>query len=79
VEFHDCANSTDLQPADFECFLTMLEVDRKVSASMQNQALAAILFLYKDVLEIELPRLSQGVRVKASQRLSSQACFTDPG
>ena len=69
VEFHDFASPTDLQPADIERFLTMLAVDRKVSASTQNQALAAILFLYKEVLEIELPRLSQIIRAKASQHL----------
>ncbi|MEJ0084428.1 MAG: integron integrase [Pseudomonadota bacterium] len=69
VEFHDYINPADLQAADIERFLTMLAVDRKVSASTQNQALAAILFLYKEVLCIELPRLTQIIRAKASQHL----------
>jgi integron integrase len=69
VEFHDFANPKDLESADIERFLTMLAVDRKVAASTQNQALAAILFLYKEVLGIELPRLSNIIRAKASRHL----------
>jgi hypothetical protein len=37
-------------------FLSALEVDKNVAASTQNQALSAILFLYRDVLEQDLPR-----------------------
>jgi integron integrase len=69
VEFHDFANPASLQASDIERFLTMLAVDRKVSASTQNQALAAILFLYKEVLCIELPRLTGVIRAKVSQHL----------
>jgi len=49
--------------------LTYLAVDRNVSASTQNQALAAILFLYKEVLAIELPWLQDVTRAKRTQRL----------
>ena len=52
-----------------EAFLTDLAVGRKVSASTQNQALAALLFLYKQVLGIELPWLDDVVRAKKPQRL----------
>lgn len=38
-----------------EDLLTHLATDRKVSASIHNQALSAILFLYREVLAIELP------------------------
>jgi hypothetical protein len=48
--------------AEVEEFLSHLAVDRKVSASKQNQALAAILFLYKKVLRVELPGLDGIVR-----------------
>lgn len=42
---------------EVEAFLTMLAVERKVSASTHNQALSAILFLYREVLSIKLPWL----------------------
>lgn len=55
--------------AEVERFLTYLAVDRRVSASTQNQALAAILFLYRQVLEIELPWLANVVRARRPARL----------
>jgi len=69
VEFNDFRHPRDMSSADIGRFLTMLAVQRKVSASTQNQALAAILFLYKDVLEIELPRIGEVVRAKPSKHL----------
>jgi integron integrase len=45
-------------------FLTSLAVKNKVSASTQNQALAAVLFLYRDALGLELPWLADVVRAK---------------
>jgi hypothetical protein len=41
--------------AEVTRFLTSLAVDSRVSASTQNQALSAIVFLYRDVLDHELP------------------------
>lgn len=52
-----------------EAFLTHLAVERKVSASTQNQARSALLFLYKEVLGIELARLDDVVAAKRGQRL----------
>jgi len=49
---------------EVEAFLTHLAVDRKVSPATQNQALSAILYLYKQVLKIELPWLENVVRAK---------------
>jgi integron integrase len=49
-------------------FLTHLAVDKNVAASTQNQALAALLFLYRDVLGIELP-LIDAVRAKRPVRV----------
>ncbi len=54
---------------EVEAFLTHLAVDGLVSASTQNQALSALLFLYKEVLEIDLPWLDNLVRAKRPQRL----------
>ena len=54
---------------EVEKFLTHLAVDRRVSASTQNQALSAILFLYQKVLEIELDWLDDVVRAKTRSKL----------
>jgi len=50
-------------------FLTALAVERRVSASTQNQALAAILFLYQEVLGMPIGLLDGVVRAKAPRRL----------
>jgi integrase len=55
-------------------FLSHLAVDRKVSASTQNQALCALLFLYRDVLRVELPFVEGVERAKRPARLP--AVFT---
>jgi integron integrase len=49
---------------EIEAFLTHLAVVRNVAAATQNQALAALLFLYKEVLKVELPWLEGVVRAK---------------
>jgi len=56
-------------PAEITQFLTSLAVQRHVSASTQNQALAAVLFLYKDVLGCDPGWLDDIVRAKRPQRL----------
>ena len=55
--------------AEVEEFLSDLAVRRDVSASTQNQALAALLFLYKQVLKQDLPWLGEVVRAKKPSRL----------
>lgn len=47
----------DIDAKGIEAFLTMLATERHVSASTHNQALSAILFLYREVLSIDLPWL----------------------
>jgi len=54
---------------EIESFLTHLATDRNVSAATQNQALAALLFLYQKVLDIDLPWLDGITRAKRSRRL----------
>ena len=54
---------------EVEHFLSHLASDLKVSASTQNQALSAILFLYREVLNIKLPWLENVVRAKPSKHL----------
>jgi len=55
--------------AELEAFLTYLAVERRVAASTQNVALAAVLFLYREVLEIEMPWVGDVTRAKRPQRL----------
>src|ERR1700751_1280961 len=54
---------------EVETFLTELAVDGKVAAATQNQALAALLYLYREVLGIDLPWMQSIVRAKRPQRL----------
>jgi integron integrase len=69
VRHHGMRHPRDLGAPEVEGFLTHLAVDARVSASTQNQALAAILFLYRDMLEINLPWLGSVVRAKPSQHM----------
>ena len=50
-------------------FLTSLAVDGHVAASTQNQALNALLFLYRVVLEVDLPWLDEVVRARRPESL----------
>jgi len=52
-----------------EAFLSDLAVTRRVAASTQNQAKAALLFLYREVLEVELPWLEGITQARTPQRL----------
>jgi integron integrase len=69
IRFHDRRHPRSMGAPEVEMFLSSLAVDRQVSAATQNQALAAILFLYREVLEIKLPWLTEVVRAKRPQRL----------
>jgi integron integrase len=69
ILFHDKRHPEQMGANEIESFLTHLAVNRKVSASTQNLALSAILFLYRDVLEIELPWMDSFSRAKRPARL----------
>ena len=58
----------DMGAAEIEKFLTHLAVQRRVAASTQNQALAALLFLYRDVLRLDLGAFD-AVRARRGRRL----------
>ena len=64
ILFHDKRHPREMGAPQVEAFLTHLTVNRDLSASTQNQALAAVLFLYKEVLRIELPWMDDVVRAK---------------
>jgi integron integrase len=69
VKFHGSRHPRDMGPAEVEAFLTHLAVAAKVGASTQNQALQALLFLYRHVLGIELPWLDNVTRASRGRRL----------
>ena len=50
-----CVTPREMGVADVEAFLSMLAHERKVSASTHNQSLSALLFLYREVLSMDLP------------------------
>jgi len=60
ILFHGKRHPESMGKGEVECFLTHLAVNRGVSPSTQNVALAAILFLYTKVLNMELPALIVG-------------------
>jgi len=59
----------DMGAAELEAFLSGLAVQGRVSPNTQNQALSALLFLYREVLAMELPWLDGVVRAKRPQRV----------
>lgn len=69
ILFHGKPHPQDMGAAEVEAFLTYLAVERQVSASTQNQAKAALLYLYKELLQIQLPWLDEVVQAKAAKRL----------
>ena len=69
ILFHGKRHPKDMGARDVEAFLTHLAVAGKVAASTQNQAKSALLFLYREVLEIQLPWLDNITQAKAPKRL----------
>jgi hypothetical protein len=69
IVFHDKRHPAEMGAPEVTKFLTSLAVDGQVAASTQNQALSALLFLYKEVLRVDLPWLDGIVRAKCPVRL----------
>src|SRR5580658_8406704 len=69
VKFHGRRHPREMGPREVEAFLTHLAVSDKVAAATQNQALQALLFLYRQVLDIELPWLENVTRASQPKRL----------
>jgi integron integrase len=69
VRHHGTRPPESLGVDEVRAFLSHLATERRVSASTQNQALAALLFLYRDVLRIELPDIEGVVRARRPKRL----------
>jgi len=69
ILFNGKRHPVDLGAGEVEAFLTHLAAVRNVSASTQNQAKCALLFLYRNVLDVELPWLDRVEPARAPQRL----------
>jgi len=69
ILFHDKRHPSEMGAAEISAFLTHLAVEGKVSASTQNQAFFALLFLYRDVLRIVLPKIEDVFRAKRPEHL----------
>ena len=67
IVWNSLRHPRDMGSAEVEAFLSSLAVERNVSPSTQNQALSAILFLYKEVLNSELPWIDNIQRAKATE------------
>jgi len=69
ILFNGKRHPNELGGQDVESFLTHLAVEGKVAAATQNQAKSAILFLYREVLAVDLPWLDNVTQAKAPKRL----------
>lgn len=69
IRFHQYRHPLEMGAVEIEAFLTHLAVKRNVAGATQNQALAALLFLYKEVLKVDLPWLDGIVRAKKPKHL----------
>lgn len=69
ILFHGKKHPRDMAEVELTAFLTHLAVEGKVAASTQNQALSALLFLYREVLKQEIGWLDQVERARKPARL----------
>ena len=69
ILFHGKRHPATMAKPEVEAFLTYLAVDRKCSASTQNQAFHALLFLYREVLEMDFGQLNDVTRAQQRKRL----------
>jgi len=69
ILFQGKRHPREMGAAEVQAFLSHLAVDRKVAPSTQNQAKAALLFLYGQVLAVDLPWLAEIVQAKRQPRL----------
>ena len=69
IRFHRLRHPRSMGSAEVEAFLTYLATERHVAPSTHKQALAALLFLYRQVLDTELPWMQQLGRPKSPVRI----------
>ena len=69
IRFHGLRHPREMGAREVTAYLSHLATERDVAAATQQQALSALLFLYRHVLEIDLPWLNDLVRPKKPARL----------
>jgi len=69
IWFHGKRHPQEMGAVEVEAFLSHLAVDRAVAASTQNQAKSALLFLYREVLQLDLPWLGNITQAKTPKRM----------
>ena len=69
ILFHNKKHPAQMNEQEITAYLNYLAVNQKVAASTQNQALSAILFLYKEVLNKEIDQLSNITHAKKPQKI----------
>ena len=70
IFFHNKKHPIQMGKAEMEMFLTHLAVEKKVSPTTQNQAFSAILFLYREVLGVDMSDLNiQALRAKERKHI----------
>ncbi len=69
IFFHNKRHPAEMGEPEINAFLSSLAVKDRVAASTQNQALCALLFLYRNVLELPFPNLEKLIRAKRPVRL----------
>ncbi len=76
IVFHGKRHPSGMGAFQIQAFLNHLAINREVAASTQNQALSALLFLYRDVLNIELPKLDLDKITRAKQPMRLPVVLT---
>jgi site-specific recombinase XerD len=71
IRFHGVRHPKDMGATEVEAFLTHLTNARRVSVSTHKQALSARLFLYREVLGVDLPWMNEMARPTAPRRIPS--------
>jgi integron integrase len=69
IRWHGVKHPRDMGSSEVEAFLTMLAAQRRVSSSTHNQALSALLFLYREVLALDLPWMTNLQRPGYTKRI----------
>lgn len=69
IYFHEVRHPAEMAEPEINAFLTHLAVKDQVSASTQNQALSALLFLYRHVLNRKIGDLGEVIRARKPKRL----------
>ena len=77
ILFHHTRHPKELGVKEIEAFLTHLAVKKNMAASTQNQALSALIFLYREVLHLELPGMIDAVRAKKPKHLPAVLTKTE--